>query len=817
MKYLPGSGPTSGAKLMVITDAPTYSDEVDGKLFSGYNGRALEVALKEAGTSKNSCWITSLSKFHIQGEAKIPLKIRAEKDGIDLEQQLSELRQEISTIKPNCILALGNTAMTYLTGKNGITKYRGSILHGYGTKVVPAYNPIQLNSYKGAEFIGYYNKQIINFDFKRAYEESNDPELNLPRRILTVCRNSAQLADFIYRHKHLTLPAIDIEAINCIPSCIGIAFTPNEGISVPLWNTHGISKIPDSDMISIWILLGKLLASYDVVGQNLKYDEDKIKRLGFTFKSVISDTMIKAFAINPELPKSLAFNTSIYTREPYYKDEGHNFDIKKQSLDDLFIYNARDACVTKEIDMKMDADIDELGLRSYYENFLMKLHSLYLDIESVGMAIDKEKRDELLRKYVKWDESIRYELFKLVGTEVNVNSSKQISILLYDNLRLPQRKGTGEEEITTLLNSNVVKKEEHRRILELILEGRRVRKTIANNIMAMPDFDGRMKTTYFLCLETGRTSTGQQEPPIRPTVEVLDDVGKKKKKALGIPFQTITKHGDIGPEVRTMYVPEKGYMFVQIDSSQAEARVIALLSDDDITLGLYDTNDIHALTASWFFGGEEKDYSKRVLGYEHPTRFIGKTLRHAGHLGAGGKRAAIEVNTSARKYKIPIQITQATADNALKVFHAKSPKVQQVFHASVVECLKNTRMLTAPVPYGIESDRGGTRIFYERWGDDLFRQAFSYLPQRSISDNTKAAALRSRVIIPNLKIVMECHDSLLYQIRIDEAKDIIPILKQEMERPIDFTTCSIKRRLLVIPAEVEVGDNYYEMGKWKNG
>ncbi len=71
-----------------------------------------------------------------------------------------------------------------------------------------------------------------------------------------------------------------------------------------------------------------------------------------------------------------------------------------------------------------------------------------------------------------------------------------------------------------------------RTIIENILEARRVRKTISNNLTAIPDFDGKMRTTYFVCLDTARTSTGQQEPPIRPIQEVIeiDDNGKKHKK-----------------------------------------------------------------------------------------------------------------------------------------------------------------------------------------------------------------------------------------------------------------------------------------------
>lgn len=257
------------------------------------------------------------------------------------------------------------------------------------------------------------------------------------------------------------------------------------------------------------------------------------------------------------------------------------------------------------------------------------------------------------------------------------------------------------------------------------------------------------------------------------------------------------------------------FVFIQADSNQAESRVVSLLADDEEMLELYDTNDVHALTASWFFGGKEEDYSKKILGYETPIRFAGKTLKHAGNLGAGKRRATIELNTQARKYKIPILINEAIADRALKIFHLKQPKIQQVFHSSVIESLKSKRQLIAPIPYGIDAPIGGLRTFYERWGDELFRQAFSYIPQRAVSDNTKSAALRIKQIIPDIRIVMESHDALLFCIKQDEVNDIAPIIKQEMERPINFSTCSIKRRSLIIPCEIEIGENYKDLSKFK--
>lgn len=256
-------------------------------------------------------------------------------------------------------------------------------------------------------------------------------------------------------------------------------------------------------------------------------------------------------------------------------------------------------------------------------------------------------------------------------------------------------------------------------------------------------------------------------------------------------------------------------IFLQADSSQAEARVVWLLANDEEALKLVDEIDYHALTASWFFGGSESDYSKKVLGYEHPIRFVGKRLRHAGHLGEGKRRASIELNTQARKYKIPISISEQIAERALKIFHSKQPKIQSIFQNSIIECLKRNRILIAPIPYGIKSKYGGRRTFYERYGEELFRQGFSYIPQRAVSDNTKAAALRIKSIIP-IKIVMESHDALLFALDEQDLSDFSPIIRNEMERPIIFENCSIPRRDLIIPCDIEIGYNYRDFKKFKD-
>ncbi len=833
MNYIPGHG-NHKAKLVIVGESPQQKDK---RAFD--SNKECDAILREVGINRSEIWFTNVCKEFVPPNPakgkKIPFQVRAKLAGIDLNNSLAELRNELASISPNCVLALGNTALWATTGKfgksstkkmddgsiidttsGGITDYRGSILLGYNGKVIPSYNPEQLNSYGNAEFKGYWNRSVIQFDFGRARTQAEFRDIRRPTRTLAICKSADQLSRFLSTSNQR--PAIDIEARGkCIPNCVGLSFTPSYGLTIPLWHTgeiESVCHISKYDMIRIWALLGDYLGNNEVVGQNLKYDQDKLARLGFSFRGVASDTLLKSFALNSELPKSLAFLTSIYTEEPFYKNEG----MYEGKLEDLLIGCARDASVTKEIDDALEKELFEVGGIDYYRNMVLPLHQFYLDIDNEGMNVDPIKRDELFQKYISWSERLSYELFALVGEPINVNSPKQVNILLYENFGIAARKGTNEEAITDILNAQSTKlNDDQRRVLEIILEKRRVEKTISTYLAVIPDYDGRVRTSYFPCLDTGRSSTSQLEPPIRPTVEVVDSTGKTKSKPIGIAFQTMTKHGDIGADVRAMYVPDKGYVFIQADSAQAEARVVFLLADDEEALELIDKHDYHALTASWFFGGSELDYSKKSLGFEHPIRFVGKTLRHAGHLGAGKRRAAATVNTDARKFKINVKITEQFAEKALQTFHKRQPRIQGNFHNGIIEALqKNRRVLHSGVPWGINSKLGGRRQFLERWGDELNRQAFSYIPQRSVSDNTKAAGLRIRRREPRLaRCIIEAHDALVYMIPEKEVDYFAPILKEELERPIRFDTCSLSRRELVIPCEVEVGYNYKDLEKIK--
>ena len=119
MKFVPGFG-NSHPELMILGDAPGYYEEQAERPFVGPSGEIVRGMLSKAGISPEQCFFDNVVPYRPPGNA---IK-RIKELGISVEQFYPKLLQTINTIKPNCILALGNTALKALTCKNGIQNYR---------------------------------------------------------------------------------------------------------------------------------------------------------------------------------------------------------------------------------------------------------------------------------------------------------------------------------------------------------------------------------------------------------------------------------------------------------------------------------------------------------------------------------------------------------------------------------------------------------------------------------------------------------------------------------------------------------------------
>lgn len=805
-----GSG---SAQLVVVGEAPGRVEDESGIPLSGPTGKLTDRVLENAGTHRGEVYVTNVVKYRPPNN---DFK-RLDEIGVDLGESIRELWDEIHTINPNCILALGNESLRALTGKDKIVRWRGSILLGLDgkTKVVPTIHPANFldRTDREVQTFKFSALAYVTLDFRRAVEESVSPLYAPPSRTLEIAWNSLDLYRFFRQYEdrdRYPYCAIDIEAHHCIPICISFAFTRFHAISVPLlheipgWGP--IEKLNKYEVVQMWQMVAEKLADPKLkkIGQNFKYDQQKIARpLGMRVNNIWIDTGLLAHALYPEHPRSLEFLTSIWTREPYYKDEYREFNPKRDRIDRIYIYNARDSAVTVECAEEMLKEADDLGIRDFFFDIQMQGHGIYLDIEKVGLLLNQEKNKELKKKYTTKIEERQARLDELCHREVNVNSNPQMRGLLYEYLELPKRwqtdRRTGrqtlktdEDTIVALLANNVKRSpvEGAAEILELVLEIRGLRKTKSTYLNARPDYDGRMRTSYNIVgTETGRSSTKIMKPPVRPD-------------KMGIAFQTMTKHSPTGSDLLTQFDSDPGYVFIEVDMSQAEARIVALLSEDYELLERWDQPgfDIHKLTASWIMGMKPHMITKEL-------RFLGKKVRHAGNYDMKKHRLMIETNNDARKYGIDFHISEWRAGQVLDTFHQYSSKIKDVFHQQIVRALQeNERVLINPF--------GRRREFFERWGEDLFKEAYAQIPQSTVPDALRRGIIRIRKEDPDVRIAVEWHDSILGIVPEKEADAYISLFKRCIEVPIDFSQCTLPRGTLLIPTEAKIGTNYGHLEKY---
>ncbi len=375
----------------------------------------------------------------------------------------------------------------------------------------------------------------------------------------------------------------------------------------------------------------------------------------------------------------------------------------------------------------------------------------------------------------------------------------QVAKLLFGYLKLPVRADTSDETLKSLANNNC-KDKRRRDILLTILEVRKLRKAISTYIDANLSSDERIHTQCNINgTESGRTSTGILKSPVSIRNE-------------GIALQTMTKHEDAqlseagGSDLRSMFVADPGWSFIEPDLAQAEDRVVCVLAKDWEALKEYERKDFLVNK----HGIKDDRHTKTAmlvceLGFESITdyeRQIGKKTRHAGNYDMKKHMHMLNLAKFAGVF-----VSEWRAGKQLEIFHAANPKIRQVFHADIQEALRSNYCC-------LISPHGRRRIFLNRWGDEMFKEAYSYLPQATISDQVKLAMIRIKKRVSKLAgncfyFLLESHDSFLLLCH-DSIRDrVYPIIREELEKPIDFSGCTLSRDYkLVIPCEISVGKRW---------
>ncbi len=787
----------SNALAFLIADGASEGDLKTEYALSGDREKKLRTYALANGIDWSQFWLTALIKD------KINLKKPELNKPLLTPEYKRILLDEINTIRPNVLVPLSELSFNFLTGLNGIRKFRGSVLHPSGdlalsnptVRIIPTLGPDPyLYEDPKMEFITRLDFSKIG---RNLYETGPIKEVGM----VWWAKTAAEFRSFLDRQYGPCLAAggfmtFDIETFANIPTCIGFCFDGIESCCVPLIDY----KLSSDEQAAMMFLVIKLLRSpIRKVNQNVKFDWRKLERVGWKTNNVVGDTMLAQACLYCEFPKNLGFLTSLYTDMPYFKDEGKEFDPAKYKREQLYLYNAKDCLATHQIYQQQQTELVETGTAAVYQN-LITILPIYKEMEENGILVDDTERKRLLAKYSTLYSIYVGKLRKLCGSSViNPLSSVQIGTLVYEELGWEVVRGVkhskksgkpsaDEESLEILMWSSRCNSNLGRAILRTIIDCRKFHKCI--EFLSLPTYpDGRHRCEFNLAgAETGRTTAGETSD-----YYLYYDKGKIKLGNMGHSFQTIGKHGfevsgeTYGKDLRSIFVPSPGYSFVECDLSQAEARVDAVLAKDFDILKIFDSaTGIHRLTGSWVFGCEPNEIKKNDLVDGVDRYHVSKTVRHAGERNMSPMRLMMMI---AKEMRFCVEV--------LKKFHDNQPNIKHVFHAEIREQIQRDRLLVAP--------NGRRRDFFGRINEETVNQGISQLPQSIVTDYMKAALPK---VLSECREFMrplsEAHDGFLSEIKHGHEEQYGRSFKKHVEVGIDFRSCSLSRDFeLVIPMEVE--------------
>lgn len=731
------------------------------------------------------------------------------------EEHVEALRRWLQFLKdkggPNVLVALGVEPLKHLTGKRRISKWRGSVLPCTlvpGFKVYPTFHPSYVNRLlnEPKEKLQGEKKQdaqnvlpLFEIDFDRIIIQSESPDFSLPERNFEISLTHQEIINelkMIYQNHSRV--SVDIETFQGeegpVIWCIGFATSPAYAFTIPILRRQQFAWSADEEA-EIWYWVSKIFLAEGiekVFQMGAQYDLAVLGRYyGLRCaKGTYVDTCWCHHASYPYLRKSLEVQTSMYTWEPYYKDEGR-VQFGKRTDEAQFNYNCKDCTVTQEIYPVAVRNAKELGMWKGYQRTLSILPS-HLGMSLRGVRIDQEKQVKLGTEFKNKADEYRRLVCEETKMDINLNSSDQKQQLLYGYLGLEIQFNRKTKKATTdkdALNK-LKRKYPHHKVLDWILKYQKFAKFASTYTSMKCDADGRMHTTY------GLVSTWRMNSTASPFG------GPDKKDREGGNLQNIPKKGEEGKLIRGLFIPDEGKVMLASDRRQAEAMVVAYESEDLEKIEMFKRGEnVHWHNAKSLFDIPDSVpynptaiFKDRITNEDHTLKElydIGKTVEYAGTYGMGPyKQQAIMAQEGfVVEYKV--------AKRLLEVFKMKRPHLQAWQH-SIREELRATRTLISCL--------GRKRQFLGRFNADLFNAGYAFKPQNTVGELTELTIQGIWEELDYYDILLNAHDEVVGQCL---PKDV-PRAMEDITRLSKYDLI-IKGRVLDIPVDFKVGPSWGEL------
>ena len=460
----------------------------------------------------------------------------------------------------------------------------------------------------------------------------------------------------------------------------------------------------------------------------------------------VFDTMLAAYVINPS-------RTSYGLKTVYLETLG-------READDPAVW----AVYLDEAENRLTEKLKEDGSFGLYADIELPLSSVLAEMEVKGVLVDRGFLGKFGDKLDAETEEIKRSIYSYAGKEFNINSTKQLGTVLFEDLLLPAKKKTktGYSTDNDVLEGLI----EMHPIVELIISYRKMTKlksTYVDGLLKAVDKDGRIHTVFTQTVtQTGRISS------VEPNLQ-------------NIPVRTA-----LGRELRKAFKAEEGFCLVDADYSQIELRLMAHISGDAVLRESFISGeDVHTRTASEVFGLPKEmitdDMRRRAKAINFGIMYGIGDYTLSQDIGVSRKQARKYIDDYLAAYPDVKKYISTTVENAKRNGYVTTLFGRRRY---IPEINASNKMLAA---FG---ERVAMNTPIQGTAADLIKMAMIRVSQR-----LKQTGMKS-------KLILQIHDELIIEAPENEAGTAAEILREEMENAYKFDVPVI--------ADVHTGKTWYE-------
>lgn len=483
-------------------------------------------------------------------------------------------------------------------------------------------------------------------------------------------------------------------------------------------------------------------------------------------KNIADDTAIAAYLVDPAKNEyTIEKLASEYFGTVIEKPEVKQLSLLDDVETDRSEYLAKCAVALGVLNERIGDKIKENGQEKLYQEVELPLVTVLAHLEINGFLVDDNQLKEFADKLGEKIDALTNEIYMLAGEEFNINSPKQLGVILFEKLELKPVKKTKTGYAT---NADVLEKlRDKHPIVNFIMEYRQLAK---------------LKSTYCDGLTAVvNPNTHRIHSVFTQTVTVTGRLSSTEPNLQNIPTRT-----ELGREIRKMFVAKDGYVLVDADYSQIELRVLAHIANDETMINAFRNNeDIHAVTASQVLGIPLEDVTKE-------QRSSAKAVNFGIVYGIGEFSLAQDLHISVKEAK-------AYIESYLEKYHGVRNYMESIKEQAKKDGYVKTMLNRIRYIPELKSPNYNIRQFGER-------VALNTPIQGTAADIIKLAMVRvdNRLINEGLKskLILQVHDELIVEAHKDEVDKVKQILSEEMQNAMELN--------VPLKVDMSTGHSWYD-------